>query len=107
LGAGVVGTLAMTGWQELSGKLMSSAEDDSSSTSKDPWEQAPVPARVARKLARLAGVDPSPKRIPLLTNLMHWAYGTTWGAAYGAGARRYAGHPLSGLAFGAGVWAMS
>jgi hypothetical protein len=107
LGAGVAGTLAMTGWQELSAKLMSSDEDDSSPTPADPWDEAPVPAQVARKIARLAGVDPSPKRIPLLTNLMHWSYGTGWGALYGAAARRYSAHAVSGLAFGAGVWAMS
>ena len=108
LGAGAIGTLAMTGWQELSSRLMSPDEDSGEHTAgddtgqdggdntqdasqnggqgggaHDPWEQAPVPAQVARKLANLAGIDPGPERIPLLTNIMHWGYGTGWGAVYG------------------------
>jgi hypothetical protein len=107
LASGVLGTLAMTGWQELSARLFSSDEDGSSSAAGDPWDEAPAPAQVARKAARLVGVDPSPERIPLITNVMHWGYGTSWGAVYGLAARNRRVIPLSGLAFGAGVWAMS
>jgi hypothetical protein len=107
LAAGVIGTAAMTLWQELSAKLLASDDESSSSGNEDPWEQAPAPAQVARKAARLVGVDPSPDRIPLLTNAMHWGYGTMWGAVYGLVARARRPFPLSGPVFGAGVWAMS
>ncbi|MFL5863374.1 MAG: hypothetical protein ACJ780_21810 [Solirubrobacteraceae bacterium] len=111
----------MTAWQELSARLMSSGdggEPDSPDPGEtqsptrgetqapertDPWEKAPVPAQVGRKLANLAGIDPDPRRIPLLTNIMHWSYGTGWGAVYGVLAKRR----LNGALFGAGVWAMS
>jgi hypothetical protein len=102
LGAGVLGTVAMTGWQELSSRLMSNG-DSEGKTEPPSWDDAPVPAQVARKLATAAGVDPDPKRIPLLTNVMHWSYGTGWGAVYPLLPKR----PLTGVAFGAGVWAMS
>ena len=105
LGAGALGTVAMTGWQELSSRLMSDGEDsgDGADAPSDPWQQAPVPAQVARKLANVVGIDPDPKRIPLLTNVMHWSYGTGWGAIYGLLPKRRG----TGLLFGAGVWAMS
>jgi hypothetical protein len=103
LGAGVLGTLAMTGWQELSARLMSDGDGGGGGAGTPSWEDAPVPAQVARKLANAAGTDPDPKRIPLLTNVMHWSYGTGWGAVYGLLPKR----PVTGIAFGAGVWAMS
>ncbi len=107
--AGVVGTAAMTAWQELSAKLQSST-DGGGGGSDDPWEQASAPAKVGKRIGE--GVfqhEVSSELIPVLTHGMHWAYGTGWGAAYGliAGsvARR---RPLRlGLAFGTGVWAMS
>jgi hypothetical protein len=102
LGAGALGTLAMTGWQELSARLMSGG-DGNGQSGPPSWKDAPVPAQVARKLANAAGVEPDPRRIPLLTNVMHYGYGTGWGAAYALLPKR----ALSGLAFGAAVWAMS
>jgi hypothetical protein len=58
LGAGALGTLAMTGWQELSARLMSDGDGDGDGdgeTGTPSWEDAPVPAQVARKLANVAG----------------------------------------------------
>ena len=78
---GVAGTAAMTAWQDLSAKLMSSDGDEPQS-GEDPWERAPAPAKVARKLLRAAGQDPPAEQIELLTNVMHWGYGTGWGAVY-------------------------
>ena len=50
----------------------------------------------------------SPARIPLLTNVMHWAYGTAWGSAYGAVQGTVHKRPLLlGPVFGVGVWAAS
>lgn len=114
--AGVLGTVVMTAWQELSTKLQSSAQSDEAAGSvaaeqqpQDPWEQASAPAKVARRI--LEGVFhqavPS-QRIGLLTNAMHWGYGTGWGAIYGLIQGTSPGPALRrGVLFGTGVWAMS
>ena len=49
-----------------------------------------------------------PEHIGLLTNVMHWGYGTTWGPVYGLIQGSAPGRPLPrGLLFGTGVWSMS
>ncbi len=110
--AGVVGTACMTAAQMLYAKLQPSAPQEdqgSSSEPQDPWEGASAPAQVGRRV--IEGVfhgEVPPERIPLLTNVMHWGYGTGWGAVYGLaqGGRRT--RPLrDGLLFGTGVWAMA
>lgn len=109
--AGVVGTAAMTAWQELSAKLQSSGEDGTQQAHpQDPWENASAPAQVAKRVSEVVfGREISSDLIPVLTNVMHWAYGTGWGAVYGLvtgsnGKRR----PLRrGALFGAGVWMTS
>jgi hypothetical protein len=109
--AGVAGTAAMTAWQELSAKLQSSGEEDGGSQDgpSDPWEEAPAPAQVARKV--LEGVfdkEVPAESIPTLTNVMHWGYGTSWGAVYGLLAGTRGRSTLGGgLLFGTGVWASS
>ena len=109
--AGVVGTAAMTAWQELSARLMSSGENGGEEAEpKDPWEQASAPALVAKRIGE--GVfqrEVSSDLIPLLTNVTHWGYGTVWGAAYGllAGSSRESGVGGRGVAFGTGVWLAS
>lgn len=113
--AGLAGTAAMTAHQELVGRLRSRSSSasgsgsDDSGDERDPWENAPAPALVARRL--LEGVfrrDVSAERIGLLTNAAHWLYGTSWGGAYGLVAASAPGRPLAiGPLFGAGVWAMS
>jgi hypothetical protein len=98
----------MTGWQELAAKLQSDGESGGTQQS-DPWAKAPAPAKVGRMILSGLGYEVPPDKIELLTNIMHWGYGTTWGGVYGAlngssGGRR----PLiRGLAFGTAVWAMS
>lgn len=110
--AGVAGTAAMTAWQELSAKLQSSEGEDGTSSeekAKDPWEEASAPAKVGRRI--IEGVfhkEVSADQIGTLTNVMHWGYGTTWGAVYGllagtAGRSSATG----GLVFGTGVWLSS
>lgn len=87
LAAGAVGTGFMTAWQELAGKLQSSATNDAPEPDpqpEDPWEAASAPAKVAKRIGE--GVfhkKVSPDLIPLLSNVMHWGYGTGWGALYG------------------------
>jgi hypothetical protein len=108
--AGVVGTAVMTAAQVLPQKLLSSdAQQGGGEEPQDPWEQAPVPALVAKRV--IEGVfhkDVPADRIDLLTNVMHWGYGTTWGAVYGLLHEHAAARPLrSGVTFGVAVWAMS
>ena len=108
--AGVVGTAVMTGWQKLSMKIQSSGGDGGGEAPDDPWEQASAPAQVGRRI--IEGVfhkEASPDLIPLLTQGMHWAYGTGWGAAYGvlAGSTDNRRPLRHGITFGVGVWAMS
>jgi Protein of unknown function (DUF1440) len=71
------------------------------------WEGAPAPAQVGKRLWEgLFQVELPPTRAELVNNVMHWAYGTLWGALYGivAGSlpKRRVGY---GLPFGAAVWA--
>jgi uncharacterized membrane protein YagU involved in acid resistance len=113
LAAGVIGTGFMTAWQELAARLRSAASDDapeSHEPPQDPWEAASAPAKVAKRIGE--GVfhkSVAAKRIPLLTNAMHWGYGTGWGTVYGlaAGSARDAPGLAAGAAFGTGVWLMS
>ena len=112
MAAGVVGTGAMTLAQVLPAKLQSSGdggEQKEEESPQDPWEEASMPAKVGRRI--IEGVfhrEVPPERIPLLTNGMHWAYGTGWGAIYGLIEGTFGGRSLrQGALFGAGVWAMS
>jgi uncharacterized membrane protein YagU involved in acid resistance len=109
--AGVVGTGAMTAAQVLPQKLQSSDGEESSGGDdpQDPWDQAPVPALVAKRLAEgIFHKEIPADRIDLVTNVMHWGYGTAWGGIYGLLHARAPDHPLrSGVMFGIGVWAMS
>ena len=101
--AGAGGTAAMTAYQTA----LSNGSDGE--PGGDSWNDAPAPAKVAKRI--LEGVfhrKVSPARIPLLTNVMHWAYGTAWGSAYGAVQGTMHKRPLLlGPVFGVGVWAAS
>jgi hypothetical protein len=111
--AGFAGTAAMTAWQELLARLRSSDRvtngGGQASGGKDPWEGAPAPAQVAKRLIDgLFQRDVGPEYIGLLTNATHWAYGTAWGGAYGLLQGTLRANPLAhGLGFGTGVWVMS
>lgn len=113
LAAGVAGTGFMTAWQELTAKLTSSSPDgapEPQAPPQDPWEAASAPAKVAKRIGEGVFQKPvSPKLIRLLTNGMHWSYGTGWGTVYGlaAGSARSAPGLTAGAAFGTIVWLMS
>lgn len=71
------------------------------------WEAAPAPAQVGRRIVEgLFQITLEPPWARATNNVMHWAYGTTWGAAYGlvAGSLRTPS-PLIAVAFGPVVWA--
>ena len=107
--AGGSGTAAMTAYQEL----VQSSQDRGPSTEPqsdaERWQHAPAPAQVAKRI--LEGIfheDVSAAHIPLLTNAMHWLYGTSLGALYGLVQGTIRANPLAaGLAFGGGAWALS
>jgi uncharacterized membrane protein YagU involved in acid resistance len=112
LAAGLVGTAAMTAWQETAAKLKKRtmvAVEDRYREDVDPWEKAPAPAQVARRmLEALFRIEVPAERIPLFTNAVHWGYGTALGASYGLVESSVRSRPaLHGALFGSGVWAMS
>ncbi len=115
LAAGIVGTGLMTAAQELAARLQAKAAgdagpagEDQSAEPKDPWEEASAPAKVAKRVVegvfqKQLSADPT-----VVTNVMHWAYGTGWGAVYGLIAGTRGTSTLKqGARFGTGVWAMS
>lgn len=72
----------------------------------DSWEKAPDPGQVAKRLIEGFTQRKLPDRWAWpVSTVMHWSYGTAWGALYGvlAGSLRKP-HALYGLPFGAAVW---
>jgi hypothetical protein len=91
--AGAVGTAAMTAAQTAYYKATGS-------------ESSTVPAEVAKRV--IGGVlqrDVPQDRDELLTNAMHWVYGTSWGALLGLAAAGRS--PGTGVLFGLTVWGAS
>ena len=102
--AGLAGTAVMTAYQlavaKLRGKPLATPVPHR-------WADAPPPAQVAKKAADTVGQGGRFTRedVPMLTNAMHWLYGVSWGAFYGAAAGATRPDPVAGgLAFGTGVW---
>lgn len=107
LAAGLAGTAAMTAWQEVAARLRRHAVPRMLRDDEDPWARAPAPARLAKMVVeKVTGREVPTARIPLLTNAVHWGYGTSLGAVYAlaASGRNPA---IAGAAFGTGVWAFS
>jgi hypothetical protein len=105
--AGLAGTAVMTAYQLAVAKARGQRLDTPVPRT---WADAPAPAQVARKAAELAGRPRAvtKKDVPLVTNLMHWGYGTWWGVVYGLAARRAQPHAAAGGAMlGTSLWAAS
>jgi hypothetical protein len=105
--AGVAGTGVMTAYQlavaKVQGKQLSTPVPHR-------WADAPAPAQVAKKAADAIGQGRRLTRedVPLVTNVMHWLYGITWGVFYGMAAGKAHPDPVAGgVAFGTGVWGAS
>jgi hypothetical protein len=72
------------------------------------WDEAPAPAQVGRRLVACVLRRELPdERAALTNNVMHWSYGTSWGALYGVVAGSLEDPPTvrSGVVFGSMVWA--
>jgi uncharacterized membrane protein YagU involved in acid resistance len=75
------------------------------STPQD-WDQVSAPGQVGRRLVEGFSQRKLDQRwAPVVNNLVHWAYGTSWGLLYGlvAGSSRRP-RLLLGLPFGAAVF---
>jgi hypothetical protein len=70
------------------------------------WELAPAPARVGKRLiVGLFQIQLPPRRVGLVSNIMHWGYGTLRGMGNGIGAGALKRPRIRcGLPFGAGGW---
>jgi len=75
--AGLIGTAVFTAYQMATGKAEAKPEP------KD-WSEAPEPAQVGQRVAEGVFHEEVPlEKSGLLTQLVHWVYGTSWGAVYG------------------------
>jgi uncharacterized membrane protein YagU involved in acid resistance len=103
--AGWVGTALMTAYQLAVKKARGERLDTPVPRT---WREAPPPAQVVKKGATALGRGQivTKEQVPLVTNVMHWLYGTSWGVAYGVAARRLRPDPVAGAAgLGGAVWA--
>ncbi|NPC74865.1 DUF1440 domain-containing protein [Corallococcus exiguus] len=89
---GALGTFAMNQAQALISRLSESKQQDDS-------QQEPATEVAARKAAEGAGVKLEGERKKQAGNVVHWSYGTLWGAVHGALHERV---PLTGKLFGVG-----
>ncbi|MEA2256817.1 MAG: hypothetical protein QOG35_2862 [Solirubrobacteraceae bacterium] len=95
LAAGAAGTAAMTAAQTAYYRVTGGEPSD-------------TPAQVGRRIVE--GVlrrEVPDERMPLLNQLMHWLYGTSWGGLYGIVAGHRGRGPGGGMALAAVVWATS
>ena len=110
IAAGVVGTACMTAVQEvMSRRRRAHAPKVSENGQADPWKKAPAPAQLAKRVIEGVTQQEVPvERISLLTNAVHWGYGTAMGGLYGLFEGSLRPKPaVHGPMFGLGVWAWS
>ena len=81
LAAGVIGTAVFTGYQAL--KARRSEAPAAEAAPPEDWSETPAPAQVGQRVA--AGVFRRPVDLAdagLVKNVVHWVYGSSWGAVY-------------------------
>ena len=108
--AGAVGTLAMDlVWYS---RYRRSGGDDSftgwefASSSVDSFEDAGAPAQVGKRMTAALGIELPDQRAGTTTDVVHWATGSQWGAAYGLAVALTDDRDLAlGLALGPAAWA--
>jgi hypothetical protein len=108
--ASAVGTLAMDAW--LYRGYRRGGGDEAfpaweSSAGLDSWENAPGPARAAKRiLEAVTGRELPARHVRALNNATHWAFGLAAGAGYGLllGTEHKASKVVYGPPFGAAVW---
>jgi hypothetical protein len=100
--AGALGTWAMAPTMKAIEGLQS---PDDKERERDAEYEENAPTKAARKLAEPLGVQiDHPKAAG---QVVHWAYGTSWGIAYALLTRRFGSIPLlSGVVLGVGLWAI-
>jgi hypothetical protein len=107
--AGAIGTAAMDlvryAQYRLDGGEQGFMDWESAADVRD-WDGAPPPAQVGKRVIEgLFMVELPSERASLMTNVVHWAYGSGLGGAYGAIAGSLPELRLRhGLAFGGAVW---
>jgi hypothetical protein len=110
--AGAAGTLAMdllwyARYRRGGGDSAFSAWESSAGLTG--WDDAPAPARFGKRIIEGIFQQELPaQRARLVSNVVHWATGVGWGAAFGVVAGSLTVRTLcQGLALGAGVWVQS
>ena len=95
IAAGVAGTAVMTAYQLAVAKARGRPLQ---TRIPKTWADAPAPAQVAKKTADALGEGRhvTKKDVPLLTNAVHWGYGSALGVVYAIAARRLRLGPLAG-----------
>lgn len=79
-----------------------------SSEGLNAYEDAPAPARTAKVMAELAGVDLPDSSARVANNAVHWLTGMAWGEMHGAVAFvSGTSNPVLGLATAVTAWATS
>ena len=97
--AGAVGTAALTAYQIATGKTEESEDP------KD-WSETPAPAQVGKRVAEGVFEQDVPlEKAGTVTQLVHWLYGTSWGALYGLIEESLRKPAVSGLALTSAVMA--
>lgn len=100
--AGLAGTAVMTAYQLAVAKLRG---EPLMTRVPRTWADAPAPAQVAK---RVLGRRVTKQHVPLLTNTLHWVYGSAWGIPYGVAQLAVDAAALpAGAALGVGAWAAS
>lgn len=75
--AGAIGNAVFTAYQALT------ASDEQEQPPKD-WSDTPEPAQVGQRVVEGVFKRKVPlEKAGLVTNVVHWLYGTSWGAVYG------------------------
>jgi hypothetical protein len=101
--AGIGGTAAMTALQLAEARLRGASGESGPPKS---WDEAPAPAQVGERIADGVFEHPLPlEQAARIANVMHWSYGTLWGAGFGL-VQGSLGLPVlpAAAAFGTVVW---